>query len=221
MGAKRWRETVRRFCSLGIDGMPEGMYRCVTYDVPNGLLRLARDSDRDFIEEGVVLPDELFATRPDSVWQHFAAVTSFACEIAGALHRAKESRNGALAAEMISYLRSNAARLDFSVTRMAQHFGLCQSYAGRYFKDQVGSIITHFVQDLRMEEAKRLLVKGDQPIHEIVVSVAYFDVSSFMKRFRTEVRLTPGQYRKLHRAGSHGEQPNAAGKEHLTPITSR
>lgn len=214
---------VRSACSRANErfkrtALPDGIVRCVTFEILTGILRLIRESDRDLLEDGVVPPDELFGAGPDSIRRQFGAVTEFALELSAVLKRAKESHNGALATEMIRYLRANAGRLDFSVAQMAEHFDLCPSYISRYFKDQVGSTITHFVQDLRMEEAKRLLLKSDRPIHEIVVSVGYFDTSSFIKKFRSEIGLTPGQYRKLHRDANRSESPTIPAGEDETPV---
>jgi transcriptional regulator GlxA family with amidase domain len=67
----------------------------------------------------------------------------------------------------------------------------------RRFKIATGSSLIERVQDLRVEEAKRLLEVGTMPVDEISFSVGYEDASFFRRLFKRRTGLTPSQYRRM------------------------
>lgn len=67
----------------------------------------------------------------------------------------------------------------------------------RRFKQATGSTLIAHLQNLRIEEAKRLLEAGGVPVEEISYAVGYEDPSFFRRLFRRSTGLTPSQYRRL------------------------
>ncbi len=67
----------------------------------------------------------------------------------------------------------------------------------RRFKAATGSSLIDYVQNLRIEEAKRLLETGDLPFDEISAEVGYENPGFFRALFRRRTGLTPGQYRRM------------------------
>jgi transcriptional regulator GlxA family with amidase domain len=56
-----------------------------------------------------------------------------------------------------------------------------------------------YVQNLRLEEAKRLLESGDMPFDEIAAEVGYENPAFFRKLFKRCTGLTAGHYRRMFR----------------------
>ena len=54
-----------------------------------------------------------------------------------------------------------------------------------------------YLQNLRIEAAKRLLESGQMPVDEISVEVSYQDPSFFRRLFKRRTGLTPSQYRRM------------------------
>ena len=67
----------------------------------------------------------------------------------------------------------------------------------RRFKVATGSSLIERTQDLRVEEAKRLLEAGTMPVDEISFDVGYEDASFFRRLFKRRTGLTPSQYRRM------------------------
>jgi transcriptional regulator GlxA family with amidase domain len=67
----------------------------------------------------------------------------------------------------------------------------------RRFKAATGATFIDYLQNLRIEEAKRLLETGQLPVDEIGMEVGYEDTSFFRRLFKRRTGLTPGQYRRL------------------------
>lgn len=67
----------------------------------------------------------------------------------------------------------------------------------RRFKIATGSSLIARLQDLRVEEAKRLLETSASPVDEISFDVGYEDASFFRRLFKRRTGLTPSQYRRM------------------------
>ena len=67
----------------------------------------------------------------------------------------------------------------------------------RRFKAATGVPLIEYLQNLRVEEAKRRLESGQMPVDEISVEVGYEDVSFFRRLFKRCTGLTPREYRRM------------------------
>lgn len=67
----------------------------------------------------------------------------------------------------------------------------------RRFKQATGTTLIDYLQNLRIEEAKRLLEQGEMPVDEISFAVGYEDASFFRRIFKRRTSLTPREYRRM------------------------
>jgi transcriptional regulator GlxA family with amidase domain len=84
-----------------------------------------------------------------------------------------------------------------ALARVVAFAGLPERTLKRRFKAATGTPLIDYVQNLRIEEAKRLLEEGDLPIEEISAMVGYSDTSFFRRLFKRLAGLTPSQYRRM------------------------
>ena len=73
----------------------------------------------------------------------------------------------------------------------------------RRFKAATGETLIEYLQNLRIEESKRLLEQGELPIEEVSAKVCYMDVSFFRRLFKRLTGLSPGQYRSMFKVVNH------------------
>lgn len=59
--------------------------------------------------------------------------------------------------------------------------------------------VMEYLQNLRVEEARRMLEHTSEPVDEIGAAVGYEDTSFFRRLFERLTGLTPSQYRRLFR----------------------
>ena len=69
----------------------------------------------------------------------------------------------------------------------------------RRFKAATGSTLIGYVQNLRIEEAKRLLETESVAAEEVAAAVGYENPAFFRRLFKRCTGLTPGQYRRMFR----------------------
>lgn len=67
----------------------------------------------------------------------------------------------------------------------------------RRFKAATGTTLMEQVQNLRIEEAKRLLEDGELSADEIAATVGYENAAFFRRLFKRSTGLTPGAYRRM------------------------
>ena len=67
----------------------------------------------------------------------------------------------------------------------------------RRFKAATGCSLIEYLQNLRIEEAKRMLEASDRAAEEIGAVVGYSDASFFRRLFKRMVGVTPGLYRRM------------------------
>lgn len=96
------------------------------------------------------------------------------------------------------WLRANM-RSENAVAGAAAACGIPERSLKRRFKQATGTTLIAYVQNLRIEEAKRLLETSAASADEISAQVGYENPAFFRSLFKRRTGLTPGQYRRMFR----------------------
>lgn len=97
---------------------------------------------------------------------------------------------------ILNYIHKNYKK-DIDINMLADHVGLSYSHARKIFNDETGENIVNYINNLRIEEAQRLLRQTDLNINEIALSLGYNNNQSFNRFFKKYVGITPGEYRNI------------------------
>lgn len=81
------------------------------------------------------------------------------------------------------------------VARMAEKSALTERTFKRRFLKATGYAPLHYVQTLRIEEAKHMLETTSDAIDDIAIEVGYKDPNSFRRLFKSTTGISPHQYR--------------------------
>ncbi|MBO5196889.1 MAG: helix-turn-helix transcriptional regulator [Clostridia bacterium] len=73
--------------------------------------------------------------------------------------------------------------------------GMSYSYFSRTFKSVTGKTFSEFLEDIRLDNAKKLLLTTDKAVAEIAFESGYNDTCYFIAEFRKKSGLTPKQFR--------------------------
>ncbi|HUE80142.1 MAG TPA: helix-turn-helix domain-containing protein [Sphingomicrobium sp.] len=84
-----------------------------------------------------------------------------------------------------------------AVARAVEQSKLPERTLKRRFKAATGLTILDYVQNLRIEEAKRLLEISDFPIEEVSALAGYENPSFFRRLFKRRCGLMPAAYRRM------------------------
>jgi transcriptional regulator GlxA family with amidase domain len=85
------------------------------------------------------------------------------------------------------------------VEELVRRSGLPARTIQRRFTHATGLPPISYIQQLRVEEAKRRLERTSTPIDQISFEVGYEDAASFRRLFRRITNVTPGDYRRKFR----------------------
>lgn len=89
----------------------------------------------------------------------------------------------------------NEYHTNVTLSDLAKHFGRSKSHISHLFKNENGLTIRAYCNQLKLEDAKNLLLTTDLPITEIAFNVGFNDTSYFIYLFKDKFGITPLQYR--------------------------
>jgi len=81
--------------------------------------------------------------------------------------------------------------------------GLPERTLKRRFRNATGTALIDYVQNLRVEAAKRLLETSSEAVEGVSERVGYEDASFFRRLFKRRTGLTPAAYRRLFQSVAH------------------
>ena len=96
--------------------------------------------------------------------------------------------------ELMSYINENYKK-DISLASAAQNCYMTPNYVSQLFKKETGMTFVHYITQLRMEEAVRLLETTKKSTAEICSMVGYNDYFYFLRIFKKYTGKTIKQYR--------------------------
>ena len=79
---------------------------------------------------------------------------------------------------------------------LAEEFHLNPQYISQLFKSEIGVNFLTYFTNIRMEQAKKLLLTTSLPIAEVSEQSGYADYRVFTKVFKKSEGVTPSQYRR-------------------------
>lgn len=115
----------------------------------------------------------------------------------------KKSHNDHLTNRLLAYIKGHFWESDLSLTALARETRTSEAYVSYFFKEQTGLNFSDYLEQLRMDEAKRELSSGDRPISDIAASVGYLSLNTFSRAFKRVNGISATEYRRLQREGEH------------------
>ncbi|WP_214626502.1 helix-turn-helix domain-containing protein [Paenibacillus agaridevorans] len=170
--------------------------RMVCFDIIHTAVRAFDEINRSSHSFNAALPNALLLKEFETIDELVEIVKSISREISDLLERQNQQKEETPAESMTAYIQENFTNPDFSVVSMAEVFQMSQAYLSQYYKEQTGSTILEYDTFLKMEKAKQLLSSTKLPLKDVSLEVGYYNVTSFIRRFKQVTGATPGEYRK-------------------------
>jgi AraC family transcriptional regulator len=85
---------------------------------------------------------------------------------------------------------------DFSLAAVAGEADMSEFHFSRMFRKATGQAPSQYFIQLRLDEARRLLLNSDMSVIEIALEVGYSSPSHFAHLFKRHAGVTPGEYRR-------------------------
>lgn len=95
---------------------------------------------------------------------------------------------------IVEYIKTSYNE-DISLSGLATRFELSETYIARLFKHEFNLRPSDYVNRVRIEVAKDLLIHTERPITEIADNVGYSSLYYFSRVFKSIVGISPKEYR--------------------------
>lgn len=101
-------------------------------------------------------------------------------------------------ASLMQFISERFSDPAFSMNDVAEHLGVSIYTASRMFKTFIGVNFRKYINDLRVEYARDLLLTTDLSVNEISEQAGFTSSSYFISIFKKAEDMTPSSFRKKH-----------------------
>jgi YesN/AraC family two-component response regulator len=146
---------------------------------------------------GVTLDPAKSAEQWTSVEQMFSHLRKLYQQICDKVTQNKPGAGEQLYTGITKFIQQHFHENALSLTTIADHFQINPTYLSSFFKKQSGDNVSNYINNLRMERSKQLLRDTSLTVNEIALRVGYANHIGFIRAFRKNEGITPGQYREI------------------------
>ncbi len=174
--------------------LPDFYLRCILIDILTLLGNALNQSNINFKSYQNLYFETLFYCRSCSYEEKRTEIHENTEKLVILLEQ--EIENAAIPGNQIrETVEANYTSPDFSITALADEFHVSVSYMSYLFKKELNQNFSDFLWNLRLEKAKELLLTTDLPIDVVSLSVGYLNASSFRRKFKQAIGVSPSQFR--------------------------
>lgn len=92
---------------------------------------------------------------------------------------------------IVAYIRKNFRDPSLCLNKISDEFHISESYFSHMFKETMGINFSVYLEDMRLNEAARLMREESGSLSEIYLEVGYNNTTSFRRAFKKKFGVTP------------------------------
>lgn len=167
--------------------LPLQLLRFLLSDIRNTLLKARFSITSPTAEQEGALHeiDELLADENLS----FRSCYDTALKLCTLFHPKQEKNT--LIEDIVAYIRTNYKDPSLCLNKLSDEFGISESYFSHMFKENMNINFSVYLEDLRLNEAARLIKEGNSNLTEVSFEVGYNNPTSFRRAFKKKFGVTP------------------------------
>lgn len=172
--------------------MSVNVYRCLVFDILGTIIKAAdaggyHDAavENDVMER---LSDRLSLQQVEIMFHTLIGT------VCSRIHEMQQDtgRDMELIRKVQAYIRENFRNPDINVSQTGQYFHMTPSYLSSIYKKQTGNSLLEDINQIRLEEAERLLELG-LSVAEVAGKAGFRDSTYLIRVFKKKKGITPGQ----------------------------
>ncbi len=146
-----------------------------------------------FGENHIVYLDISHATTNDELAANVRGMVDKLCKFKSTSLNQKQRKT---TSDILKYIEDNYNR-DISLTDIAEYFCISAGHISRILKQDTGIGFKEYLDNLRVEEAKKLLSETAMTVNRIAENVGCNNARSFIRMFKNHTGYSPKEYREL------------------------
>lgn len=127
-----------------------------------------------------------------------AAIKTFCLEFSDLLNDKNRDKNKHIIEELQQFIQNNYQNPDLSLEMIADLVKLSPGYLGKVFKQYCNNSFNDYLKNIRLEEAKNLLVETNETTAEILNKIGMSSPSYFSAQFKKKYGTSPSRFRSLY-----------------------
>jgi len=145
-----------------------------------------------------VFSENLLTGKPEAALRSLQAFREWALNVVEAAMSRLHATEGTLSIvdRVKKFISEQLGEQELSREEIANHVYLNPDYLTRLFKKECGLSISDYLQQQRIEYAKKLLAGSDQSISDIALASGYSNLSYFSTIFKKATGTAPADYRR-------------------------
>lgn len=124
-----------------------------------------------------------------------AALKLVSTEIVSQISNTSSASKQIVMENVLLYIDESYLKRNFSLSLISQKFELSESAFSHMFKKNMNCTFINYINNLKIEQAKKLLKTTDKNIDEIAEFLCYSTASNFSRMFKNLTGNTPNGYR--------------------------
>lgn len=94
-----------------------------------------------------------------------------------------------------AYIERNYQK-DLKLESIAKLFNYNSAYLGKLFKKEMGESFNNFIDHIRIEKAKQMLIETNLKVYQVSEKVGYSNIDYFYSKFKRYVGVSPKEFKK-------------------------
>ena len=106
--------------------------------------------------------------------------------------------------EVIDYIEKSFMQENLCLHNVAEQFKVSEAYMYLFFKENIGSTFSDYLEARRIHYACTLLASTNLPIKEVSYNSGYCNDHTFRRAFKKVIGVTPSEYKNVNSARQKG-----------------
>jgi two-component system response regulator YesN len=165
--------------------LSSSMMKLLVYDMKGSIAKLVEHIAIDDLNLTKQL--QLLFTPTDQledVQEIFRAIERACLDICDVLNSRKRSHNDQLLEGIIEMIHSQFHSPNFSLLSISERFHISEVYLSYFIKEQTGITFSEYLEKLRMDQAKQLLLDDRYSVKDVAEKVGYNSSNTFCRAFK-------------------------------------
>lgn len=175
-----------------------GYLQCLMFDLMGAIIKSIGDEKvSEIINEQDPIKNMMLASSIEEMKKVIVNVVEIVCEH-NVVHL-QQNKHQHIDEDVIKYIKENYSNPDLNVSKLGEIFNMTPTYLSKIYKKETGNSILHALNTERIESSKKLLLESNLSINEISEKVGYLYCNAFIRFFKKQTGITPGQFKSLNR----------------------